>query len=98
MLHQRKKVALSRKCYKGRKYYIMVESVIKIETATSKYEMLLVENATYKIEDVIKVENATSMCNIFSAKKNIKGQNTGMMKFSSRQLIHSLKIEIVASK
>mgnify|MGYP000241223452 CR=1 FL=1 len=49
-----------------------------------------------KIEDVIKVESATSMCNIFSAKKNIKGQNTGVMKFNSRQLIHCLKIEILA--
>ena len=38
------------------------------------------------------------MCNIFSAKKNIKGQNRGLMKFNSRQLIHCLKIEIVALK
>ena len=43
------------------------------------------------IEDVIKVENATSMCNIFSAKKNAKGQNKRVVKFNSRQLIYCLK-------
>ena len=46
----------------------------------------------------MKVENATSMCTRSSAKKNIKGQNTGVMKFNSRQLIHSLKIDFVALK
>ena len=37
-------------------------------------------------------------CVLLSAKKNIKGQNTEVMKFNSRQLIHRLKIEIVALK
>ena len=31
-------------------------------------------------------------CVLFSAKKIIKGQNTEVMKFNSRQLIHRLKI------
>ena len=39
MLHQRRKATLSRKRYKGRKCNMKVESVIKIENATSKYEM-----------------------------------------------------------
>ena len=52
----------------------------------------------HEIGHVIKVENTTSMCNIFSATKNLKGQNTGAMKFNSRQFIHGLKTEIVALK
>ena len=49
------------------------------------------------MEDDIKVENATSMC-VIRAKKNIKDQNTEVTKSNSRQLIHCLKIEIVALK
>ena len=52
-----------------------------------------VENATIR-----QRMSSTSMCNIFSAKKNIKGQNTRVMTFNSRQLIHGPKIEIVALK
>ena len=37
-------------------------------------------------------------CVLFSAKKNIKGQNTEVMKIDSRQLIHCLNIEIVELK
>ena len=58
-----------------------------------------VENATScKIENVIKVENAISISLSLSAKKNKKGQNTEVMKFNSRQLIHHLKIENAALK
>ena len=50
-----------------------------------------------KIENVIKVENATSMF-ITQCKKNKKEQNTEVMKFNSRQLIHYFKIENAALK
>ena len=54
--------------------------------------------------NVIKVENATlrwkmqHQCLSLSAEKNKKGQNTEVRKFSSRQLIHYLKIENAALK
>lgn len=49
------------------------------------------------VENVIKVENASSICTI-QCKKNVKGQNSEVMKFNLRQLILSIRIEIAALK
>ena len=46
-----------------------------------------------KKENFIKIENCSSMCSL-SAKKNRKGQNTEVMEFNSKQLIHYLKVKL----
>ena len=87
MIHQ------STKQHHGRKCNIKEGNVIEIEKAIHQSR-----KCNIKIENVIKVENATSISLSLSAKKNKKGQNTEVMKFNSRQLIHYLKIENAALK